>query len=254
VSNSGFSSQVCRPIVAAGLLFCLACQSPAAEGAVSRTASADFGYFGGGTVNLGPDRAATWQSSVDIPLFSKRQAADRQPYMNSIDTRNYGSMGVAKFEVASLPIQSHYYLEISPWSVFSSSTPGIAPVSIYSWADDDLNFIGTDRSRGTFHFLAPIVDPDVASWYDANAYGGFAGDTYVDVTSLVSAARTAGHDYLSFRYEISPWLSGGSLDGQLLREPFLVGSNSAIPLQPLPGPGVLSAVLLAPRLLRRRGR
>jgi len=236
-----------------GLLFVSALSSNALAD-ISRFASTNYGYL---------------ESYYELPnptiyVKSTNSVLDFQPYMGWIllQTGRHGGPnptgglgryqedGIVEFKISSLPVLSHYYLELSPISAFAFSSDHALPskVDIY-WSQGDGLVTVADWQAGTLLGSVTITNPDDVNWYAPNVNGGYAGDSYFEISSLVNNAKVIGMEYLSFRYapvaEIPD--TGSFYRGVLLREPALLGSDLVVP-----APGVSALLALAGLVSRRR--
>ncbi len=156
-----------------------------------------------------------------------------RPFMNSIGFATSLYEGYIEIDVAALGSRNHYYLELSPWSTYLFQ----GPITPQSMALDIFHSIGdgvvTDADRGAGAFFTRAIINDVfAGWYTPNQYGGFMGDSHVDITGLVNDARAQSQPYLSIRLGVpvdAPWLRG------LFRTPAVISSDEPIVSIPVPG-------------------
>jgi len=175
-----------------------------------------------------------------------------RPYMNSIGFATQLYEGYVEVDLAALGTRNHYYLELSPWSVYLFQGPlDPTPMSldIFSSFGDGI-VTNSDRGAGSFFTRATINDV-YAGWYTPNQYGGFMGDTHVDITSLVTDARAQSQQFLSLRLGVptdAPWLRG------LFRTPAVISSDEPIASVPAPSPATLALVCGAVGRRRRRDR
>ena len=224
-----------------GLSFAAALSSNAMAD-ISQFASTNYGYL---------------TSYYDLPnptISVNSTNSVFQPYMGWIQLFNYRQElgryqqdGIVEFKISSLPVLSHYYLELSPTSTFL----GIAlpsKVDIY-WSQGDGLVTVADWQAGTLLGSVTISNPDDVNWYAPNGNGGYAGDSYFEISSLVNNAKAIGMEYLSFRYapvaEIPD--TGIFSGGVLLREPALLGGDLLVP-----APAASALLALAGLVSRRR--
>jgi len=210
------------------------------------------GYYGwqGGQV-VGPFFNLVASNHVEWPGpgedFDPNVVYGPRPYMNSIGFATPLYEGYIEIDVAALGSRNYYYLELSPWSVYLFQGP-IAPQPM---ALDLFHSIGdgivTDADRGAGAFFTRATINDVfAGWYTPNQYGGFMGDSHVDITELVNDARAQSQQYLSIRLGVpsdAPWLRG------LFRTPAVISSDVSIP-----APGAIALLGFAGTASSRRRR
>ncbi len=169
----------------------------------------------------------------------------------------YRSEGVAAFSPYYLGNYSHYYAVISPISQYSGNelAPRIDLFTDCCGPGADFEVTAADWDLGAewgFVGSAAVTNPSDASWYSPNSFGGFSGDTYIDITDFVKAGQGAGDAYLTLRYVVSgyhpdPNAPFGWYSGVILRPPVILGVNA-----PIPAPA--TAPLLALAGLTARGR
>ena len=158
--------------------------------------------------------------------------------------------GFIEIDVTSLPERQHYYLEVSPVSVYAfTGIPQFNPwsLNVYHYAGDGL-VTEADRGQGEFLARVSITEPGGA-WYSQNELGGYYGDSHVDITSIVIEARVAGQRFVGMRYgaTMDPWTP--TFRG-LLRAPVVLATDSTIPA-PSAAP-LLALAGLTARSRRRR--
>ncbi len=151
-----------------------------------------------------------------------------QPYDNTIhllandythDGSNYGQDGIAEFSVTDLGDADFYYLEISPTGLAGGL--GMPSFDIYKAFGNGL-VQPDDFDAGIFFSAVSLLqDGALSGWYNPNAYGGFYGDSYVDITSFVNSAKDAGESFLLFRYDAPE-------GNQYFRAPAILASDSIL--------------------------
>jgi len=181
-----------------------------------------------------------------------------QPYSNSIDllengythgTGSYsGQDGIAEFSVTGLVNAQHYYLEVSPWAL-AAGGGFMASFDIYKAYGNGL-VQPDDFNAGTFFSSVSLSQGgDPAGWYNPNPYGGFYGDSYVDITSLVEEAKNAGESFILFRYDATE-------GHEYFRAPAILASDSILENQwgavPEPTSMLLTMVAGCMMLIRRK--
>jgi len=231
-----------------GLSFAAALSSNALAD-ISRFASTNYGYL---------------ESYYDLPnptISVNSTNSVFQPYMGWIWLQTgrhggpnptgglgrYQADGIVEFKISSLTDLSHYYLELSPTSTFSGNDLP-SKVDIY-WSQGDGLVTVADWQAGTLLGSVTITNPDDVNWYAPNGNGGYAGDSYFEISSLVNNAKAIGMEYLSFRYApVAEIPDTGSLySGVLLREPALLGGDLVVP-----APAASALLALAGFVSRRR--
>ncbi len=245
MKNKTFSSYV------VGLSFAAALSSNALAD-ISRFASTNYGYL------------TSYYDLPDPVISVSSTNSVNQPYMGWISMMTgrhggpnptgglgrYQEDGIVEFKISSLPVLSHYYLELSPTSTFASSGDYGLPskVDIY-WSQGDGLVTVADWQAGTLLGSVTITNPEDANWSAPNGNGGYAGDSYFEISSLVNNAKAIGMEYLSFRYapvaEVPD--TGGFYRGVLLREPALLGGDLVVP-----APAASALLALAGLVSRRR--
>jgi MYXO-CTERM domain-containing protein len=158
--------------------------------------------------------------------------------------------GFIEVDVTSLPERQHYYLEVSPVSVYAfTGIPQFNPwsLNVYHSVGDGL-VTTADRGQGEFLSRVALTEPG-AGWYSPNDWGGYWGDSYVDITAVVSAARIAGNQFIALRYgaTMDPWTP--TFRG-LLRAPAVLATDFTVPA-PAAAP-LLALAGLTARSRRRR--
>jgi len=181
-----------------------------------------------------------------------------QPFSNSIlllqngfthGTESYsGQDGIAEFSVAELINANYYFLEVSPWS--TGGDGGMPSFDIYKAYGNGL-VQADDLNAGTYFSKVLLSQGgSLAGWYDANQYGGFYGDSYVDITQLVTNAKIDEESFLLFRYDTT---DGGL---QLFRAPAILASDSILENQwgavPEPASPLLTMLAGGMMLIRRK--
>ena len=153
---------------------------------------------------------------------------------------DYQMDGVAEFRLADITPASSYYLEISPTSTFFGV--GIPEtVTIFASHGDGVLTFG-DWGAGNSVGSVAVTDPNLVSWYWGNGIGGFTGDSYLDLTSVVSQALESGWDFLSLRYR-----GDGTGTALSLRAPVLLATSN-----PIPTPSAFALLALGGFASRRR--
>ena len=186
-----------------------------------------------------PNSIAIHSTNTDSPPYDGTGGGGWLQMLSA--SPGYQMDGVAEFKVSSVSVQSHYYLEISPTSSFSGiDIPG--SIDIF-WTIGDGILTAGDWGAGLLAGTVSVTDPNLVGWYNQNSIGGYSGDTYLDVTSIITNAFDQGLEFLSFRYR-----SSGTLTGLSLRAPVLLVGSTAIP-----SPAAL-VILAAGGLLARRRR
>lgn len=176
-----------------------------------------------------------------------------QPLENSIrllqngythGTGSYsGQDGIAEFSVTGLANAQFYYLEVSPWA--TGGDGGMASFDIFKAYGNGL-VQPDDFDAGTFFSSVSLSQGGIpAGWYNPNPYGGFYGDSYVDITLLVEESKNAGESFLLFRYDTTD----GNL--QLFRAPAILASDSILENQwgTVPEPTSMLLTMLAGGLM-----
>ena len=230
-----------------------------ASAAVTRHEAANFGY-NDYYAQIGQIVATNnLPYPINGPYDPNVQYGD-QPYSNSIwmlqngfthGTGSYsGQDGIAEFSVTELVNAQHYYLEVSPWAV-GAGWGYMQSFDIYEAYGNGL-VQPDDFNAGTFFSSVSLSQGgDTAGWYNPNLYGGFYGDSYVDITSLVGGAKNAGESFLLFRYDAPQ-------GNQLFRAPAILASDSILENQwgsgsvPEPTSVLLSMVASGMMLIRRK--
>jgi hypothetical protein len=213
------------------------------------------GYYGTqGGQQVGPFFNLVASNHVDWPGpgedYDPNVVYGPRPAFDSIGFATSLYEGYIEIDVAALGTRNHYYLELSPWSVYLFQGPlDPMPMSldIFSSFGDGI-VTNSDRGAGSFFTRATINDV-YAGWYTPNQYGGFMGDTHVDITSLVSDARAQSQQFLSIRLGVpadAPWLRG------LFRAPAVISSDD--PIASVPGPSPATIALVYGAACRRRRR
>jgi hypothetical protein len=177
-----------------------------------------------------------------------------QPYSQSVEMLGgQNDEGFVEIDVNALSVRSHYYLELSPYSVYAIQE-GIPPQNPWSlnvyWSVGDGVVTMDDRGSGQFLERVAISQPG-QSWYSSNGLGGYWGDSYADITTLVNNARSNSVQYLSFRYGAINWADDPwtpTFRG-LLRTPAVLATDFVVPA---PGSIGLLAICGAFRLRRRK--
>lgn len=161
--------------------------------------------------------------------------------------------GFVEIDVNALSVRSHYYLELSPVSVYAFQE-GVPPQNPWSlnvyWSVGDGLVTMDDRGSGQFSERLAISQPG-QGWYSSNGLGGYWGDSYADITTLVNNARSNSVQYLSFRYGAINWADDPwtpTFRG-LLRTPAVLATDFVVPAPASIG---LLAICGAIRLRRRK--
>jgi hypothetical protein len=164
-----------------------------------------------------------------------------RPYNNGYQFLTELDEAFIEVSVSSLGHRDHYYLELSPYSVFIFTDDGNDPwpgaaMDIYVSSGDGVVTLA-DVGAGTFHdrgIIAGFGYP--GGWYTPNGRGGYVGDAHVDITSLVNDARSSSIDYLSFRIALPTGIPNANR--WLFRTPAVLATDFVIP-----GPGVGFSVI-----------
>ena len=224
--------------------------------AVTRHESTNFGY-NYYYAQIGQIVATNNVPYPEFGPYDPNVQYGEQPYENSIrllsngfshGTGSYsGQDGIAEFSVTGLVNAQHYYLEVSPWATGGS---GMQSFDIYKAYGNGL-VQPDDFNAGTFFSAVPLSEGGyLAGWYHPNLYGGFYGDSYVDITSLVEEAKNSRESFLLFRYDATV----GGL--HLFRAPAILASDSILENQwgavPEPTSIVLSMLAGGMMLIRRK--
>lgn len=203
----------------------------------ARVRAHNFGYLTG---------YYAWQGGQVVGPFYRFNSTntDNKPWGDGYQYESSLCEAYMEIAVADLPQQNHYYLELSPYSVFAKSGEPDYRMALDVFASSGDGLATESDGLNTAYFTRAYINDVSAGWYSPNPWGGYWGDTHVDITSLVESARQNTIPFISFRLAVP---SDTSYLRGLYRTPFVIASNF-----PIPTPSALSFIALGGLLNRRR--
>ncbi|MCR9151234.1 MAG: hypothetical protein NXH83_13750 [Rhodobacteraceae bacterium] len=131
-----------------------------------------------------------------------------------------------EFDLSAIGLQMRYFLSISPTSVLLGR--GVSNSVDVFYYQGDGSFPGS--TSGSFWGSVPISQPaGVASgWYEPDGYGGYFGDSFIDVTVLVETARLSSWSFLGFE------IRANDTNAVLIRDLRLTNYSNSSGVTPIP--------------------